>query len=459
MIETINPTSEQVLSRYQEHDHKEVAERLARAWAGWEAWPESTFLERARLLRELADLLDERSEELARRATQEMGKPIVQSRAEIAKCAWLCRHYADNGESYLRPEPVDTEARSSYVRFDPLGPVLAIMPWNYPYWQVLRHAVPAAMAGNVILLKHAPNVLGVAHALEEAFTEAGFPPSFFQLLVVDEQQADELIGDERVRGVTLTGSVAAGRAVGAAAAGAVKKTVLELGGSDPFVVLDDADLDRAVRVGAASRMLNSGQSCISAKRFVVHADLYDDYVDGLRETMEKMVVGDPQEENTEVGPLARADLRANLHDQVERAVAEGASLVCGGKPADRTGWFYPVTVLTDVTPANPAGCEELFGPVATVFRVSGDDEALAVANATSYGLGASVWTTSLDRGERFARGLEAGVVMVNELVKSDPRLPFGGVKSSGFGRELGETGAREFTNQKTVWLAEHAPGS
>lgn len=452
-IEAINPATGELLTRYEQQDDDELARVLERAWSGFEDWRESTSVERADRLRRLAGALTDRRDELARIATLQMGKPITDARAEVDKCAWLARHYAEHGARYLEPEEVETEARRSYVRFDPLGPLLAVMPWNYPFWQVLRHAVPAAAAGNVILLKHANNVLGAAHAIEDVLGDAGLPDTFLQALVVDHDQVAQVIADERVRGVTVTGSVGAGRAVAGAAGRALKKTVMELGGSDPFVVLADADLERAAEVGAASRLLNCGQSCISAKRFIVHESIHDDYVERLAERMRSYPVGDPLDEDTKLGPLARADLRDELHDQVQRATKDGATLVSGGEIPDRVGFYYPATVVTDVSPANPAGCEELFGPVAAVMPCADDDEAVALANASDFGLGASIWTTDDDRGERLAARIEAGVVTVNELVKSDPRLPFGGVKDSGYGRELGEPGAREFTNQKTVWVA------
>jgi succinate-semialdehyde dehydrogenase / glutarate-semialdehyde dehydrogenase len=453
MIEAIDPTTGELLTRYEQQDDDELARRLARAWSGYEGWRARPMEERAAMLSPLADLLDERRDQLASVATVQMGKPITGARAEVEKCAWLARHYAERGPAYLEPDVVETEATRSYVRFDPLGPLLAIMPWNYPYWQVLRHTVPAAVAGNVILLKHANNVLGVAFAIAEVLVDAGFPEEFLQVLVVDHDQVNGVIADERIRGVTVTGSVGAGQAVGENAGRNLKKTVLELGGSDPFVVLADADLDRAIEVGAASRLLNSGQSCISAKRFIVHESVHDAYVEGLWDEMDSYTVGDPQDESTQVGPLAREDLRDELHDQVQRAVKDGAQVVGGGAVPDRAGFFYPPTVLADVGPQNPAGCEELFGPVAAVMSFRDDEEAVRLANASPFGLGASVWTEDLERGQRLAAEIDAGVVSVNELVKSDPRLPFGGVKESGFGRELGELGAREFTNQKTVWVS------
>jgi succinate-semialdehyde dehydrogenase / glutarate-semialdehyde dehydrogenase len=451
-IEAINPATGELLTRYEQHSDDEVAGHLARAWSGYEEWRGSTSTERADLLRRLAGVLEDRRDELARIATLQMGKPITEARAEVDKCAWLARHYADHGARYLEADLVETEASRSYVRFDPLGPILAVMPWNYPYWQVLRHAVPAASAGNVILLKHANNVLGVAHAIEDVLADAGFPETFLQALVVDHDQVATLIADDRVRGVTVTGSVGAGRAVAEAAGRSLKKTVMELGGSDPFVVLSDADLDRAVEISAASRLLNTGQSCIAAKRFIVHDSIHDDYVEQLAATMAAYPQGDPLDEETKLGPLAREDLRDELDDQVQRAVKDGATLVTGGEVPDRDGFFYPPTVLTDLGPASPAGGEELFGPVAAVMRFADEDEAVALANASPFGLGASIWTTDRDRGEQLAARVEAGVVTVNELVKSDPRLPFGGVKESGYGRELGQLGAREFTNQKTVWI-------
>jgi succinate-semialdehyde dehydrogenase/glutarate-semialdehyde dehydrogenase len=386
----------------------------------------------------------------ARRMTLEMGKPIREARAEVLKSAWVCEHYAEHGARILAPRDVASSDDVSYVRYDPLGPLLGIMPWNFPFWQVFRFAAPAVMAGNVALLKHASNVPGCALDLERVFREAGAPEGLFTTLLISGPIAERIVADPRVACVTLTGSEAAGRRVGAAAGASLKPSVLELGGSDPFVVLADADVARAARVAADARCLNSGQSCIAAKRFVVVRAVHDAFVQHFRAALAAKRLGDPLDEATDVGPLARPDLRDELHDQVAASVAEGATLVLGGVVPTGPGCFYPVTLLTGVRPEHTVARQETFGPVAAVLAVADDDQAVRLANATPFGLGASLWTRDLDRARRLVERIDAGAVFVNGLVKSDPRLPFGGVKTSGYGRELAEEGLRAFTNVKTV---------
>ena len=452
MFEAVDPTTGETIEKYEEHDHAEVTHRLARAWTGWEGWRGRSFDERGALLTRVAELLEERQEDLARLMVGEMGKPIGAARSEVEKCAWVCRYYAEHGEAHLQHDVIETDARTSYVRFDPLGPVLAIMPWNFPLWQLFRAAAPTTMAGNTVLLKHASNVPGCALAIEELFTDAGAPEGVFQTLMVHSGEIEDIIADERVRAVTLTGSVPAGRSVAQAAGRNLKKTVLELGGSDAFVVLEDADLDRAAEVGAQSRLINNGQSCIAAKRFIVVEEVYDAFVERFVEQVRSMTVGDPMDEGTDVGPLAREDLRDDLHDQVRRSVDAGAELLLGGEALDRPGWFYAPTVLGGVEAEMAAANEETFGPAAAVMRAEHEEAAIALANSSSFGLGSSVWTEDRERGQRVAARIEAGCLFVNQLVKSDPRVPFGGVKDSGFGRELGAYGIREFVNAKTVWV-------
>jgi succinate-semialdehyde dehydrogenase/glutarate-semialdehyde dehydrogenase len=452
VIESTNPATGDPLEAYPSHDQAEVTHRLARAWTGWETWRGTGFDERSELLRDLAGGLEKRQEELAALMVREMGKPITAARAEIEKCTWVSRYYADHGAAHLEHDEIDTDARRSYVRFDPLGPVLAIMPWNFPFWQLFRAAVPALMAGNVVLLKHASNVPGCAVELERLFAGAGAAEGVFQTLLISSSEVSEVIADGRVRGVTLTGSVAAGRKVASQAGQHLKKTVLELGGSDAFLVLDDADLDRAAEFGARSRLINNGESCIAAKRFIVLDAVADEFVERLRDRIAAMTVGDPMDEDTEVGPLARTDLRDDLHDQVRRTLDDGADLVLGGTPLDRPGFFYAPTVLDNVGPEMVAAQEETFGPAAAVIRVADEENAIAIANSSDFGLGTSIWTEDRDRGERIAARIEAGALFVNQLVKSDPRVPFGGVKDSGYGRELGTYGIREFVNAKTVWV-------
>ncbi len=451
-IETLNPATGAPLATYDEHDPGEVERRLARAWTAFQDWRDRPVAERTVLLTAIADVLERRRDALAALMTAEMGKPSGQARAEVDKCAWVCRHYADTAARDLEPFGIDTDAVRSYVRHDPLGPILAVMPWNFPLWQVFRFLAPNLAVGNVGLLKHAANVTGSALAIEEVLAAAGAPDHLLQVLLTDHDTIAEVIGDPRVRGVTLTGSVPAGRSVAATAGRHLKKSVLELGGSDGFLVFDDADVERAVEVGVQSRLLNNGQSCIAAKRFIVHAAVADEFTERFAAALEAQTIGDPADDGTDVGPLARADLRDDLHDQVQRSVAEGATVVVGGQPLDRAGFFYAPTLLTGVSPQTTAGSEETFGPAAAVLTATDEASMIAIANASDFGLGASLWTSDLDRAERVAARIEAGNVFVNELVKSDPRVPFGGVKDSGYGRELGPQGLREFTNTKTVWV-------
>jgi len=452
-MEVINPATGERVEAYETAEWEQVDDALDRAEATFEDWRDRSVREREELLASAADVLREHKRRYAETMTREMGKPISQGVGEVEKCAWVCDHYAEYAGTYLEPEahpsPPGTTVRTVH---DPLGPVLAVMPWNFPFWQVFRFAAPYLTAGNVGLLKHASNVPGCALAIEEVFEEAGYPEGVFQSLLVPSDVVDDMLDDDRVRAATLTGSGPAGRAVAAAAGENLKKTVLELGGSDPFVVLDDADLDAAAETGAWARNLNGGQSCIAAKRFVVHTAVYDAFLDRFLEEIESLAVGDPMDEETQVGPQAREDLLETLHEQVTASVEAGATVVTGGEPMDRDGAFYPPTVLTDVPDGCPAAEEETFGPVASVFEVDDEDEAVAVANDTEFGLGASIWTADLDRGRRVARRIDAGCTYVNELTKSDPRVPFGGVEDSGYGRELSEAGITEFVNRKTLWL-------
>jgi succinate-semialdehyde dehydrogenase / glutarate-semialdehyde dehydrogenase len=452
-IESINPATGERLARFEEHDAAEIERILSAAERAFVQWRERPFAARADLMREAARLLEARKAEYARAMALEMGKPIAQGESEITKCAATCAFYAEHAEGFLAEETHRTDAPRSYVRFDPLGPVLAVMPWNFPFWQVIRFAAPALMAGNAAVLKHASNVPRCALELEALFRAAGFPESLFSTLLVGSARVPDLIADRRIRAVTLTGSDHAGSQVGAVAGRELKKTVLELGGSDPFIVLADADLEEAARTAASARLVNSGQSCIAAKRFIVVERVADAFLERFVAEMRARRVGDPLSAETQVGPQARHDLRDGLHRQVEASVARGARVLTGGRPLDGPGAFYPPTVLSAVEPGMPAFDEETFGPVAAVIRAHDEDHAIALANSSPFGLGASVWTRDRVRAERLAPRIEAGSVFVNALVRSDPRLPFGGVKRSGYGRELSEYGIREFVNVKSVWIA------
>ncbi|MFP4227833.1 MAG: NAD-dependent succinate-semialdehyde dehydrogenase [Salinivenus sp.] len=447
-----NPATGEVIEQYDPHADAEVELRLDRAAAAFETQRGRAVTERARRLQRAADLLEDRAREYGRLMTREMGKPVSQAQAEAEKCAWVCRYYADHAVDFLADEPVETDAHKSLVAYEPLGPVLAVMPWNYPFWQVFRFGAPALAAGNSVLLKHAPNVTGCAHAIADLLAEAGFTDHELQVLRVEEDTVADVLADRRVRAATLTGSVGAGKAVAQQAAAHVKPTVLELGGSDPFIVCADADLDRAASIGCTARMQNNGQSCIAAKRFIVERAVADAFTERLIEEVEALTVGDPLDDHTDIGPLARPDLRDTVHDQVERAIGQGAVATVGGHTLERDGVYYAPTVLTTVEPGTVAFEEEIFGPVAAVVVADDAEHAVDLANDTRFGLGGSVFTEDREKGERMARALEVGCAFVNEMTKSDPRVPFGGVKDSGYGRELSHHGIREFVNAKTVWV-------
>lgn len=453
MLETINPATGQRIREYPEAGPEELVDLLRRGHAAFQAWRGVPFAERAATLRRAASLLRERKAGYARLMAVEMGKPVTQGRGEVEKCAWVCEYYAEHAEAFLASEPVATDASRSFVAFEPLGLVLAVMPWNFPFWQVFRFAAPALMAGNAGVLKHASNVCGCALAIEEVFRDAGFPPDLFRAALVGSGRVASLIEAPEVRAVTLTGSTPAGRAVAAKAGSMLKKAVLELGGSDPYLVLEDAELEATVEACVASRLVNGGQSCIAAKRFIVVEPLRKAFEELFVETMRGKVMGDPLGEGVDLGPQARLDLRDELHAQVEASVAKGARLLLGGAPAPGPGAYYPPSVLAGVARGMPAYDEELFGPVAAIIGVADEGEAVRVANDSCFGLGAAVFTADAARGERIAtRELEAGCCFVNAFVKSDPRLPFGGVKQSGFGRELASFGIREFVNVKSVYV-------
>ena len=449
-IATINPATGETLKTFEPLSTAQIDGAIARAEAAFRINRKRSFSERAKRMRRAAEILEERQKELGRLITIEMGKPIKASVAEVKKCALVCRYYAEHAEEFLSDERIETEARESYVRYEPLGPVLAVMPWNFPFWQVFRFAAPALMAGNVGLLKHSSNVPQCALAIETVLRDAGFTDGELQTLLIGSEAVQRVLEDERVKAATLTGSEPAGASVASTAAHKIKKSVLELGGSDPFIVMPSADLDEAARVAVQARIVNSGQSCIAAKRFIVHENVADQFLSKFVDGMKALKVGDPFDESTDVGPLAMPQIAADIEKQVSESVAKGARLLIGGK---RDGNFYAPTVLTDLPDDAPATRDETFGPVAAVFRVPDAAAAIAVANDTPFGLASSVWTNDRAEMQQFIEGIEAGQVVVNAMVASDPRVPFGGVKHSGFGRELGRHGIREFVNAKTVWVA------
>ncbi|MGS2763052.1 NAD-dependent succinate-semialdehyde dehydrogenase [Sinomicrobium sp. M5D2P9] len=449
---TINPVNGEMVAEYERIDTSKAKEKISQARKTYTSWKKTSFAERSKLMHALADLFDANKEEYARLATIEMGKTIVQARKEIDKCAWVCRYYADNAESFLGKEMVDTEATRSYVTFQSMGVILAVMPWNFPFYQVIRFAAPALMAGNTGVLKHASNVQGTAFALEDAFVKAGFPKGVFTNLNISAGNVKDVIEDKNIVAVTLTGSDPAGRSVASIAGANLKKTVLELGGSDAYIILDDADLEEATDLATLGRLQNNGQTCIAAKRFVVLDAIYDRFLELFTKKMREAKMGDPMDESNYYGPMARVDLRDEIHEQVTKTISQGGRLLLGGNIPEGKGAYYPATILADLHPGMEAFDNELFGPVASVIRAKDENEAIALANNSQFGLGSGVITSDKERGEKVALQLEAGSSFVNKLVASDPRLPFGGIKNSGYGRELSGYGIREFVNIKSIWV-------
>ena len=451
LLKSVNPATGKVIEQFDEWDTEKVDKTLVLVDQAFHYWRETGFDERRELMNNAAKVLRDNVEDYALTMSKEMGKPVREARAEVEKCAICCEYYADQAASILTPEVVESDATRSIIRFDPLGTVLAVMPWNFPFWQVFRFAAPALMAGNACVLKHASNVFRSALLIEGVFREAGFPENIFRSLIISSKGVASLIEDDRIKAVTLTGSVEAGRRVAEKAGSMIKKTVLELGGSDPFIVLQDADLEQCCSVASLARNINSGQSCIAAKRFIVEKSIADSFLKQFKEKMESFVVGDPLDEKTQIGPLASNSFRDELHDQVLRSIKAGAKLITGGIIPEGVGAFYPPTILTDVRKGMEAYSEELFGPVAAVIIAQNADEAIRIANDSRFGLGASLWTSDAAKAEALASRIEAGAVFINGMVKSDPRLPFGGIKESGYGRELSHYGIKEFVNIKTVW--------
>jgi succinate-semialdehyde dehydrogenase/glutarate-semialdehyde dehydrogenase/succinate-semialdehyde dehydrogenase len=448
-FESRNPATGEIIEKYPQHSAADIESCLARTWSCWKSWSGVPLATRTAFLNRLAVALEGRADEFARLITLEMGKPFAEAQAEVKKAASGARHFAEMGPEYIEPQPIPgTQAQ---VIYQPLGPILGVMPWNLPFWQVLRFFIPAALVGNTVIVKHAENVKGCALALEQLVRDAGGPDGLYVNLMVDRRALPAIVADDRIRAVTVTASVAAGRAMAALAGQYGKKAVLELGGSDPLIVLDDADLGKAVQLGVTSRFSNNAQSCIAAKRFLIAESVFEEYSSRFVEAVKAIVVGDPMDPSTKFGPLARSDLRDTVHRQVKDAVAQGARLRTGGKFMAGAGYYYEPTVITGLRHDAPIVAEECFGPVAMLFPFEDDAEAVLLANATEYGLGAAVWSKNLERARRIAAQIEAGAVFINDFVRSDPRAPFGGVKNSGFGRELGALGARELTNAKLVW--------
>ncbi|NGY36945.1 NAD-dependent succinate-semialdehyde dehydrogenase [Flavobacterium sp. XN-5] len=449
---SINPATGETIKEYDRITTNEALEKIAASKKEFHQWKQKTFEERGNLMYALADVLDENKEEYAQLATREIGKMIAQARKEIEKCAWVCRYYAEHAAKLLADETVKTEATKSYVTFQPIGVILAVMPWNFPFYQAIRFAAPSLMAGNTGVLKHASNVQGCALAIEEAFLKAGFPKGVFTNLNIDSKEVKKLIEDKNIAAITLTGSDAAGRSIAAIAGQNLKKTVMELGGSDAYIILEDVDLEKATDLATLGRLQNNGQTCIAAKRFIVLDAIYDDFVALFTKKMKAAKMGEPTNEDIYFGPMARIDLRDELHEQVTKTIKQGGRLVLGGTIPQGKGAYYPATILADLKPGMEAFDNELFGPAASVIRAKDDAHAVELVNNSQFGLGSGVFTRNNERGEKLALQLEAGSSFVNKLVVSDPRLPFGGIKNSGYGRELAAYGIREFVNTKTIWI-------
>ncbi len=451
-LETINPATEKIIKSFNAISNQEVSEIIDKVNKDFLNWKNFNYSKRKHLLLKAANILRNEKNKYAKILTMEMGKPITQAIAEVEKCAWVIEYYAENTETIFKEEIIKTDASESYVRFDPIGIVLAVMPWNFPFWQVFRFAAPALMAGNAAILKHASNVPMSALAIEEIFQKAGLPENLFRTLLITSNQVEKVIENPLVKAATLTGSEYAGSMVASKSGKLLKKSVMELGGSDPFIILEDADLDLSTTVAVSARLFNNGQSCIAAKRFIVVEEIYDKFEKLFLEKMKAVVIGDPMKEETELGPIARKDLLLELHGQVVKSVEKGATILLGGNILEQKGFYYPATILTNVKKGMPAYEQEIFGPVASVIKVKDEKEAIFVANDTDFGLGASLWTEDINKAKEIIPSIEAGSVFVNGMVKSDPRLPFGGIKLSGFGRELSHYGIKEFVNIKTVWI-------
>ena len=455
-ISTVNPATGEEVTTFEALTEEVIDQKVQRAADTFREYRKSSFAERSRMMLRAAEILDEEAEEFGRLMTSEMGKTLAAATDEAQKCARGCRYYAENAERFMADEEIELRGAKTYVRYEPLGPILAIMPWNFPFWQVFRHAAPALMAGNLVLMKHASNVPQCALAIEDIIHRAGFPEGVLQTLLIGSGQVQSVIDDARVRAVTLTGSEGAGRSVGAEAGENIKPSVLELGGSDPFIVMPSADLEKAVSTAVTSRTLNNGQSCVNAKRIIVHEEIAGEFERRFVESMAALRVGDPMSEDTDMGPLATSQMLEDVADQVRKSVEAGARVLTGGEPMDEPGNFYPPTVITDIPKDSPAYREEIFGPVASLFRVGDIDEAIHLANDTAFGLSSSAWTKDPAEQERFINEIEAGMVYVNRMTESTPEIPFGGAKNSGYGRELSHFGIHEFTNVKTVWIDESA---
>jgi succinate-semialdehyde dehydrogenase / glutarate-semialdehyde dehydrogenase len=458
-ISTVNPATGEEVKTFDELSDEEINRKIQLAADTFREYRKTSFEDRSRMMTRAGEILEDEAEEFGRLMTMEMGKTLAAGTAEANKCARGCRYYAENAERFLADEEIELEGAKAYVRYQPLGPVLAVMPWNFPFWQVFRFAAPALMAGNVGLLKHASNVPECALAIEDIIHRAGFPEGAFQTLLIGSSKVQAVIDDPRVRAATLTGSEGAGRNVGAEAGENIKPSVLELGGSDPFIVMPSADLDKAISTAVTSRTLNNGQSCINAKRLIVHEAVADEFERRFVESMAALRVGDPMDQETDMGPLATPQIREDVDGQVKKSVEAGARVLTGGKPMEGPGNFYPPTVITDIPNESPAYKEEIFGPVASLFRVKDVDEAITLANDTTFGLSSSAWTNDAEEQERFISEIEAGMVYVNRMSESTPEVPFGGVKNSGYGRELSILGIREFVNAKTVWIDQGAEGA
>ena len=452
LIQTINPANGKIVQTFEQHSSKQVNEIIGLTHEAFLNWRNVGFAARKVFMKKASAILREKKNEFGKILTLEMGKPIVQAIAEVEKCALVCDYYAENAENILSEEIIATDASESFVCFDPLGIVLAVMPWNFPFWQVFRFAAPALMAGNACLLKHASNVPMSALAIEELFSQAGFPQNVFRTLLIGSSAVEKVINHPKIKAVTLTGSEPAGKKVAESCGKVLKKTVLELGGSDPFIVLEDAAIDAAVKTAITARLINNGQSCIAAKRFIVVEKVYDEFEKKFVELMNKVKIGDPMNPETELGPIAREDLLFELEDQVQRSVQSGAKILCGGKRIAREGFYFEATILANVLPGTPAYEEEIFGPVATLIQATDEEDAIRIANDSPFGLGASLWTSNKEKAKQLAARIESGSVFINGMVKSDPRLPFGGIKNSGYGREISHYGIKEFVNIKTVWI-------